>query len=353
MALTSKYEGGKAVITEILSADNLSRGIDALKNGEVVAFPTETVYGLGADATNSEACKKIFEAKGRPADNPLIVHVLDIKELENVLTGQMPKSAQRLVEKFWPGPLTVIVPSNDTIPLLVRGFMPTVAVRSPSHPIARELIQAVGRPLAAPSANRSGRPSPTRAADVWQDLRGRIPYIIDGGNSPVGLESTIVDCSVDPPLLLRPGFIGLQTLESVLGGRVLRPGADAPHKAPGMKYRHYAPRAPVIWINMKEDYHIEQALLQLKEEFPGMALMASRQWQRCVAGPFLQVEDTAQDIAHNLFSGFRELDQAKPDAIVVVWEENDQGVGLAVANRLEKACTKQLTWEGCVRQVTD
>ncbi len=341
------------MITEILRGDNLSPAIDALKKGEVVAFPTETVYGLGADATNSRACQKIFEAKGRPSDNPLIVHVLDIKGLESVLAGSMPKAAAVLTEKFWPGPLTVIVPSNDTIPPLVRGFMPTVAVRSPSHLIARALIAAVNRPLAAPSANRSGRPSPTRVKDVWQDLHGRIPYIIDGGDSLVGLESTIVDLSVVPPLLLRPGFIGLEMLESALGERVLIPGAETPHKAPGMKYRHYAPRAPVIWINMREDHHIERAIVRLQKKFPNMALMASGKWQRMHPGSFVTLGDTTEDMARQLFSGFRELDQRKPDAIVVVWEENDRGVGLAVANRLGKAAALEVKEEGPEKQVTE
>ncbi len=341
------------MITEILRGDNLSPAIDALKKGEVVAFPTETVYGLGADATNSRACQKIFEAKGRPSDNPLIVHVLDIKGLESVLAGSMPKAAAVLTEKFWPGPLTVIVPSNDTIPPLVRGFMPTVAVRSPSHLIARALIAAVNRPLAAPSANRSGRPSPTRVKDVWQDLQGRIPYIIDGGDSLVGLESTIVDLSVVPPLLLRPGFIGLEMLESALGERVLIPGAETPHKAPGMKYRHYAPRAPVIWINMREDHHIERAIARLQKKFPNMALMASGKWQRMHFGSFVTLGDTTEDMARQLFSGFRELDQRRPDAIVVVWEENDRGVGLAVANRLGKAAALEVKEEGPEKQVTE
>ncbi|MCL4494018.1 MAG: L-threonylcarbamoyladenylate synthase [Firmicutes bacterium] len=339
------------MVTELLGADNLSKAIRALKDGEVVAFPTETVYGLGADATNSRACQKIYEAKGRPSDNPLIVHVLDIRGLESVVAGAMPKTARVLAEKFWPGPLTVIVASNDTIPLLVRGSMPTVALRAPSHPVARELIEGVGRPLAAPSANLSGRPSPTRAIDVWQDLQGRIPYIIDGGDSPVGLESTIVDCSVEPPVLLRPGFIGRETLESALGERVLLPEAGTPHKAPGMKYRHYAPRAPVIWINMREDHHIEKALFQLKKEFPNMALMAPRKWQRMVPESFLALGDTAEDVAHGLFTGFRELDDGNPDAIVVIWEENDHGVGLAVANRLGKAAARFVKQEGTARQV--
>ncbi|PSR24566.1 translation factor SUA5 [Sulfobacillus thermosulfidooxidans DSM 9293] len=328
--------------TVMLTADQLDQAIAALKQGEVVAFPTETVYGLGADATNEQACQKIFQAKGRPADNPLIVHVLDQDGLEAVTGGRVPSTARILVEKFWPGPLTVVVASNDKIPLSVRGGMPTVAVRAPSHPIARKLIEGLGRPIAAPSANRSGRPSPTRALDVFHDLQGRVPFIIDGGESFVGLESTIVDCSLPEPVLLRPGFIGLETLESVLGQRVLLPGAHTPHKAPGMKYRHYAPQAPVIWINMREDRRIEETLSHLKQEFDPVALLAPQKWQDYPVSFFRVLGEGVDEVAHELFTGFRELDNKKPGAIVVIWPEDDSGVGLAIANRLGKAASRQV-----------
>lgn len=337
--------------TEFLTMENLGKAIDALRQGEIVAFPTETVYGLGADATNTRACQKIFEAKGRPADNPLIIHVLDLSGLERLIRGPLPETARILAETFWPGPVTVVLPANDTIPLAVRGGMPTVAIRVPSDEIARSLIEGLGRPIAAPSANRSGRPSPTRALDVWHDLRGQIPYIIDGGESLVGLESTIVDCSLDEPVLLRPGFVGLETLESVLKRKVLLPGANTPHKAPGMKYTHYAPHAPVIWINMKEDHLIEEALRKLDHEYHrNIALLAPLKWQNYCAKFFLALGDNVETVAHGLFSGFRELDRHNPDAIVVIWDENDSGVGLAIANRLGKASLKQF---GRVRQVRE
>lgn len=328
--------------TVILPSGQLLPAVEALKSGEIVAFPTETVYGLGANAWDGAACLKIFEAKGRPADNPLIVHVLDEAGLMELTARPLPDCARKLVAAFWPGPLTVVLEADPKVPAAVRGSLPTVAVRSPSHPVARRLIELLGAPVAAPSANRSGRPSPTRAQDVLEDLNGRLPYIIDGGDSPVGVESTIVDCSGGKPVLLRPGFIGRDVLQKVLGESVLLAGKNTAHKAPGMKYTHYAPQAPVIWINMKDEQRTLQALNALRKEYSRLALLAPESWQFYRTQAFRGIGQDVNAVAHGLFAGFRELDRTHPDAIAVVWQAEEAGVGLAVANRLAKAASRQV-----------
>ena len=221
---------------------------EILREGGLVAFPTETVYGLGGDAENAESSRKIYAAKGRPSDNPLIVHIADFSQMETI-AQELPPQARVLADAFWPGPLTMIVRKNDRIPLETTGGLDTVAVRMPSHPVARQLILSSGCMIAAPSANRSGRPSPTRAEHVEDDLMGKIDAIIDGGPVEIGLESTIVDLSEGLPTVLRPGYISLEMLEEVLGkGRVrmdpglMREDVGRRPKAPGMRYKHYAPR---------------------------------------------------------------------------------------------------------------
>lgn len=239
--------------TEILDAldpataiDAIARGAALLREGEVVAFPTETVYGLGADALNERAIAKVFEAKGRPSDNPLIVHVASIDELRRC--GRLDRRAEWLAEALMPGPLTLVVPSDRSIPAIARAGLPTVALRIPAHPVALALIEQAG-PLVAPSANLSGRPSPTTADHVYHDLKGRIAAVIDGGPCSVGIESTVVDLSREHPLILRPGTISPRTIEEILGEPLAMAASreEAP-RAPGMKYRHYAPSAQVTLI---------------------------------------------------------------------------------------------------------
>ncbi|QIA26220.1 threonylcarbamoyl-AMP synthase [Thermaerobacter sp. PB12/4term] len=220
-----------------------------LRQGGLVAFPTETVYGLGADALNPRAVARIFAAKGRPADNPLIVHVTGPEQAGSALVASWPEVGRRLAERFWPGPLTLVLPAGPAVPAAVRAGLPTVAVRCPAHPVARALIAAAGTPVAAPSANRSGRPSPTRAEDVWADLGPHLDMLLDAGPVPVGVESTVLDVTAWPPRLLRPGGVPAEDLEAVLGVPLAAPpvvagGEAAP--APGMKYRHYAPEAPLV-----------------------------------------------------------------------------------------------------------
>ena len=235
-----------------------------LRAGGLVAFPTETVYGLGADALNPQAVARIFAAKGRPPDNPLIVHVTGPEQAGPAVVARWPEAARRLVARFWPGPLTLVLPAGPAVPAAVRAGLPTVAVRCPSHPVARALIAAAGTPVAAPSANRSGRPSPTRADDVWADLGPHLDMLLDAGPVPVGVESTVVDVTVWPPRLLRPGGLPVEAIEEVLGVGLAPPpalaaGAAAP--APGMKYRHYAPEAPLVLA-----------------EGPGAAVSTLRRW---------------------------------------------------------------------------
>ena len=243
--------------TELLNIESVSseqkaaalrKAGEIIREGGLVAFPTETVYGLGADALNAEAAAKIYAAKGRPSDNPLIVHIHDISQVYEI-AEEVPDEAKAVMEKFWPGPLTIILNKKSCVPDGTTGGLHTVAIRMPSHPIARDFIRESGRMIAAPSANTSGRPSPTLASHVYEDMQGRIPLILDGGAVGIGIESTIIDMSTGIPTILRPGYITKDMLEEVLpevkidpavSGRTMK--KDVVAKAPGMKYRHYAPK---------------------------------------------------------------------------------------------------------------
>lgn len=325
--------------TTILSGAGLGPAIEALKEGQVVAFPTETVYGLGANGLDEAACRRIFEAKGRPSDNPLILHVLDWEAMADITSGEVPSYAAALASAFWPGPLTVVVPAAKTVPALVRAGLDTVAVRSPSHPVARALIAGLGAPIAAPSANISGRPSATTAEAVYEDMNGRIPYIIDGGSTPVGLESTVVDCTTSPVTLLRPGAISVEMVASVVGS-VTMAEANGPVRAPGMKYRHYAPRAPLIWIPSTESAFVRDTVEKLEAQYGRLALIAPDSVPTENVELFQSLGPDAVTAANRLFGAVRALDQMNPGAIVVVWESKE-GLGLAIANRLEKAAERQ------------
>ena len=237
--------------------ESLALAAGLLRSGQLVAFPTETVYGLGADATNAEAVLSIFRAKGRPADNPLIVHIFDRSQLEGLCV--VPDEALPLMDAFWPGPLTLLFMKLSTVPDEVTAGLPTVAVRMPSHPVAASMLKACGLPVAAPSANSSGRPSPTLASHVLEDMQGKIPLILDGGPCDVGVESTVLDLCHGTPTILRPGGVTKEMLESVLqsevglAGSILRPlGPDEQALSPGMRYKHYAPKATVTLVEGEE-----------------------------------------------------------------------------------------------------
>lgn len=325
--------------TEILKKGGEARAAEILRAGGLVALPTETVYGLGADGLNPEAVRRIFEVKGRPQDNPLILHVADASALAQ-WCRDIPEEAYRLAERFWPGPLTMVLYRQKTVPLQVTAGLETVAMRCPDHPLTREVIRLAGVPIAAPSANRSGKPSTTTAEHCIHDLNGRIEAILDGGPCRVGVESTIVDLTVDPPQILRPGGITLRQLQEVLGRVDTDPGlvsADAVPKAPGMKYRHYSPEAEVRLVYSDDPERFYAYAAELPDE--GTAVLCFRgeedrfPGKRCLA---YGASEQPETLAEGLFRCLRELDTPEIRLICAHCPE-DTGVGSAVVNRLKKA----------------
>lgn len=249
-------------IDELKNREEVIRAAGCLKEGGLVAFPTETVYGLGAIATSEQAVAQIFAAKGRPSDNPLIIHIGDKDQLSDWVS-KFPDVAKKLVHSFWPGPLTLVLPHQGNIAPNVTAGLDTVAVRMPSHPVALALLQLTGEPVAAPSANRSGRPSPTEAAHVWHDLAGRLDILLDGGETGIGVESTVVDVTEETPVLLRPGGITIEALTQAVGHIEVDPGLkqESAPRSPGMKYRHYAPQAEMWLVEGNE----ENVLARIRE----------------------------------------------------------------------------------------
>lgn len=325
----------------------IEQGAEILRSGGVVAFPTETVYGLGADALNSEAVKKIFMAKGRPQDNPLIIHVED-RDLSPFVTS-VPLKARQLMDRFWPGPLTIILSKTDLIPMETSAGLKTVGVRMPSNETARLLIRALGHPIAAPSANISGRPSPTNFKRCVEDLDGRVDMIIGDGSSIVGLESTIVDYSVTPPRLLRPGYITLEDLKTIDEDVVYdesgtRAEDEETPKAPGMKYRHYAPKAPLtVILGQREGVisKIKELLTELTRQGKSVGVLAPSERAQIYTGEHVEfislgTETSKDEIARNLFEGLRRFDDLQVDVILSEGISED-GVGQAIMNRLKKA----------------
>ncbi|HZG73741.1 MAG TPA: L-threonylcarbamoyladenylate synthase [Chondromyces sp.] len=312
-----------------------------LRENEIVAFPTETVYGLGANALSDEAVKKVFEAKGRPSDNPLIVHIADEEQLEDLVV-QVPEQARILMGKFWPGPLTLILKNKpNSLSEQVTAGLDTVGIRMPDHPLALALIKQSGLPIAAPSANRSGKPSPTLANHVWEDLEGRIAGILDGGETGVGVESTVLDCTAQVPVILRPGGITKEQLESVLGrvevDAALKDTLKQP-KSPGMKYKHYAPNAPLYLMEGSREW-IQQEIDREREEGKRVGILTTEEY-----ADFYQADNVIpcgrrsnlSSVAHSLYDVLRLFNESRVDIIfseVFPYE----GVGLAIMNRLEKA----------------
>ena len=327
--------------TEILGASDIARAAALLRAGELVAIPTETVYGLGANALDAHAVKKIFEVKGRPADNPLIIHVLGPADLDR-WCQEIPASARLLAARFWPGPVTMILKKSPAIPAQTSAGLDTIAVRCPQTPLTRMLLAAVDFPIAAPSANLSGRPSTTTLRHVLDDLSGKIPAVLDGGDCSVGLESTIIDLTVQPPMLLRPGGITLEQLRSVLCAvtvdpTVLHPptSSQAP-KAPGMKYRHYAPHAPLTLVKGAPSASAAYISAHCR---PDCGVLCFEEYLSCF--PSAQTicmgsmqDETAQ--AHLLFDALRQFDETDVQQIFAQCPA-EQGLGLALVNRLNKA----------------
>jgi L-threonylcarbamoyladenylate synthase len=324
--------------TKVLEAtvEAVTRAAEVIRAGGLVAFPTETVYGLGADALSPTAVARIFVAKERPRGNPLIVHVTDATALDEV-TVRAPDRAREVLARFWPGPLTLVLERAPAVPLITTGGLDTVAVRAPAHPVAQALIRAAGRPLAAPSANRSGRPSPTRAQHVLEDLGGRIELILDGGATPVGLESTVLDMTTEPPTLLRPGAVTLEQLEAHLGRvRLAASDDEAAGRSPGLRFRHYAPRAKVVLIEAGTG---EDAVVSWLDIGKSVALMTQgtigleRQGFRVRVMP-LDLEAYARE----LFDALRDLDATGVDAIFVEGIA-EVGLGRAIMDRLRRAAS--------------
>ena len=326
--------------------DDIARGADFIRRGELVAFPTETVYGLGANALDEAAVKKIFEAKGRPGDNPLIAHISAIEQLRPLISGEPSEAAQALMASCWPGPMTLIFPKADIVPLAMTAGLDTVAIRFPAHPVAQALIEASGCPIAAPSANRSGRPSPTTAQHVFEDMEGRIPLIIDGGPCRVGLESTVIDMTGDAPRILRPGGITPERIKAICGTvsvdeAVMRPLKEGERpRSPGMKYRHYAPKGALTIVQGKPDAVIRkiQALYDAALSEDQNPLILALQPHIPAYGPrhTLSLGNSAEDMAHNLFDALRQADTLGADVLFSEAIPAD-GVGLAVMNRLGRA----------------
>lgn len=339
--------------TEVVRVDRtnidvhvMERAGEILKRGGLVAFPTETVYGLGADALDWEAAKKIYAAKGRPSDNPLIVHIADMEALEGIVK-MIPEAARRLSKAFWPGPLTMIFEKKECVPDGTTGGLSTVAVRMPSDEIALALIRQGGGYVAAPSANRSGRPSPTTAQHVYEDMEGEIPLILDGGAVEIGLESTIVDLTGDCPTVLRPGFISLEMLQEVIGkvetdkGLIAEDSSVHP-KAPGMKYRHYAPKAELKIVEGEMERVISYINREAMEN-PGVGIICTEETSgRYHAGLVKCIGSRREQrsIANHLFAILREFDK---EQVTRIYSESFEspGLGQAIMNRLLKAAGHQ------------
>jgi len=332
--------------TLIIKVDNLldneksyQQAVDILNEGGVVAFPTETVYGLGALATDEQAVRKIFEAKGRPSDNPLIVHIGNREAVEQYAI-QIPDDAYKLMEKFWPGPLTLVFHKRPGViaPSVTPGFE-TVGLRMPDHPVALELLQTLDGPLAAPSANRSGKPSPTEAGHVLKDLHGRIPLILDGGETGVGVESTVLDMTVSPPAILRPGGVTKEMIESVIGPIHTESGVadDQAPRAPGMKYMHYAPESP-LFVIAPDEAKIAEAVRLLHAEGKKVAVIGPDEFTIPEADWYFAVGPLhkPEAMASTLYRAIRQCDVTEAD-IILAAETEMSGVGAAVMNRLTKA----------------
>lgn len=324
----------------------LEEAAEIIKSGGIVAFPTETVYGLGANALDENAVLKIFKAKGRPQDNPLIVHIAN-KNIDK-LVKEIPDVAKKLMDKFWPGPLTIILNKKEIIPGRTSANLGTIGIRMPANDIALKIIELSNTPIAAPSANISGRPSPTDVERCIEDLDGRVDYIIGGEYSNVGVESTIVDCSVNPPIVLRPGGITLEMLREVCGNIEIdeaimkKPREDLKPKAPGMKYRHYAPKAKVKIIKgdkYKAIEKINEIVQNYIDNKKKVAIIATDEFLSFIKGGdviSLGSEKNLEEIARNLFESLRAADDIGADYILCQ-AFDEKGVGLAIMNRLNKA----------------
>lgn len=345
--------------TQIIKIDDnqvncpaMTQAAEIIRSGGLVAFPTETVYGLGADALHANASQKIYAAKGRPSDNPLIVHICKYEELISI-AKEVPPQAKKLAEAFWPGPLTMIVWKNEKVPYETTGGMDTVAVRMPKHPIALKLIEESGCLIAAPSANTSGKPSPTEASHVALDMDGKIPMILDGGPVGIGIESTIIDLTEKTPMILRPGYITKEMLTEVLEEEVrLDPGIIAEDstkkpKAPGMKYKHYAPKADLILVEGQAEAvvtKINELVKEKQKQGLKVGVIATNETMLEYQADYvvtIGARDDEDAIARHLYKILREFDDRDTD---VIYSESfaTPRIGQAIMNRLMKAAGHQV-----------
>ncbi|MGE4271777.1 MAG: L-threonylcarbamoyladenylate synthase [Desulfitobacterium sp.] len=323
----------------------IQEGAKLIRDGKLVALPTETVYGLGANAMDAEACREIFRVKGRPQDNPLITHISDLGMAEKLTEHWTPQAAL-CAERFWPGPLTLVLTKTDLVPDVVSGGLGTVGIRMPKHPVALQLIQEAGVPIAAPSANLSGKPSPTKGSHVWQDLNGKIPLILDAGACAVGVESTVLDLTGEVPTILRPGGITKEQLEEVLGEvAVDHPSELQAPKAPGMKYRHYAPKGDLTLLigerakvirKMVEEIRKGQSRLKKVGILCTLESAAELHYHLPDLLYVLGSESNPAEVAGNLYEGLRLCDEQGMD-IILAEGVSDKGLGFAIMNRLIKA----------------
>ena len=325
--------------TSIVSAGKttIAQAGRLIATGELVAFPTETVFGLGADALNETAVAKIFVAKDRPADNPLIIHIADLSSLE-LVTSFVPQVAQKLIDAFWPGPLSIVLPKHSRVPAVTTAGLDTVVVRYPSHPVAQALIHEAGTPIAAPSANRSGRVSPTTAKDVFTDMNGKIPLILDAEAIKYGLESTVIDCTTDVPTLLRPGSITQEMIESIIGA--ISTTSNTETRSPGMKYRHYATDTPITLLTGTAKQRQQKYQTFLESHEPNSFVLLSHTLKHSHTS-YIQLPSKCAAAGTCLYSTLILADtQDKHTILIEGYLES--GVGTAIMNRLRKAATNIL-----------
>lgn len=330
----------KQMIIENNEIDNknvIREAAALLSEGELVAFPTETVYGLGADATNEEAVAKIFAAKGRPQDNPLIAHVATVEQLRG-LVDNLPDYVEELIKAYSPGPLTYVLPTNGTCATNVTAGLSTIAVRIPDHPVALSILQACNLPIAAPSANISGKPSPTAASHVYEDLQGKIAGIVDGGPTGVGLESTVISCRENDVVILRPGGITKEQIEEIIPVADIVMENNEKPASPGMKYKHYSPEVP-LWLVEGNAEAIQQVVDKEQHKGKKIAVLASKEiYQQVKADERFNLGDNLSEVASRLYDALRTFKEAEVDLIIAeVFPET--GIGEAVMNRLRKAMT--------------
>jgi len=328
----------------------IARASKLISSGEIVAFPTETVYGLGANALDPSAISKIYQMKGRPSDNPLIVHIADMKMLRRLVSEISPRD-MRIIKKFWPGPVTLVLKKSKIVPKITTGGLGTIAVRMPRNKIALALIKRSGFPIAAPSANISGRPSPTNASHVKDDLDGKVKLILDGGSTEIGIESTVIDMTLRTPVILRPGGISKESIEDEIGEVHFHHSLLGLHrrtkkinKSPGMKYRHYSPNARVVIVEgsrIRAKAKIIELTEKLKHEGKKVSIMTASKSLKPNVDSVLYMGNTLDTIARNLFANLRKADSDHIDVIVV------QGIhynntGFAIMNRLKKAAAETI-----------